>query len=288
MTKIRMGVVLAALLVLSGCSGAMTSEARPASDSQYSEGGGMAVPEAGPGDTTSPLAPQVARSAGVSLRVTEVLPAAQKLRELAVASGGQVTSENLVVDATDESYSTVVISVDATKLDSTLDALADVGTIVSRVISSEDITTQVADVNARVAALNASIERLQELSKKAGSVRELVEVETELSNRIADRDSMVAQQKWLAGRVAQSQISIQLVTPEQAGPLQTTGFLGGLQTGWNALVATGQTLLTVVGAILPFAAVLVLIGWPLLAWRRHRVRAAKATTETAQPPAPPS
>ncbi|MFZ0529248.1 MAG: DUF4349 domain-containing protein [Propionicimonas sp.] len=278
-------VGLVALLALAGCSGSGTSAASVVPDAGGAVPGGATVgeaaPQSKPADTDTTLTPQIARSAAVTLRVPDVMAAATRLRELAAAAGGQVTAENLVVDATEQEYSSVVISVDAERLDSTLEALAGVGAIVSRVISSEDVTTQVSDVNARVAALNASIGRLQELSKKAGSVRELVEVETELSNRIAERDSMVAQQKALAGRVAQSQIVVQLLTPEQAGPLQTTGFLGGLQLGWNALVATGQAVATVTGALLPFAAVAVLIGVPLVAWRRrvHRRRSSAAVPE---------
>ena len=283
MKKMGSALVAAAMLALVGCSAGSTPAAGARAEDVSSYAEASTVPQAMPAGTESTLTPQVARSAEVSLRVTDVMAAAQRLRELASAAGGQVVGENLVLDTKDQSYSTVVISVDADKLDSTLSALAEVGTIESRVINSEDVTTQVADVNARVAALNASIERLQELSKKAGSVEELVQVETELSNRIAERDSMVAQQKWLSGRVAQSQIAVQLITPEQAGPLQTTGFMGGLLAGWTALVATGLTLLTVVGALLPFAAVALLIALPLLFWRR-RVRARK-NQPVPQPPA---
>jgi len=283
MKKLGSALIAAAMLALVGCSAGSGAGARAEDVSSYAGEDASAGPQAMPTGTDSTLTPQVARSAEVSLRVTDVMVAAQRLRELASAAGGQVTAESLVLDAKDQSYSAVVISVDADKLDSTLTALAEVGTVESRVINSEDVTTQVADVNARVAALNASIQRLQELSKKAGSVEELVRVETELSNRIAERDSMVAQQKWLSGRVAQSQISVQLITPEQAGPLQTTGFMGGLLAGWNALVATGLTLLTVVGALLPFAAVALLIALPLLFWRR-RVRARKRQSVPDPPP----
>ena len=284
MKKLGSVLALAGLFALVGCSaGSMPASGSRGEDvsSHVGESAG-AVPQAEPSAGDSPLSPQLARSAEVSLRITDVMAAAQRLRELASAAGGQVVAENLVLDAKYQSYSTVVISVDADKLDSTLTALAEVGTVESRVINSEDVTTQVADVNARVAALNASIQRLQELSKKAGSVEELVQVEAELSNRIAERDSMVAQQKWLSGRVAQSQITIQLITPDQASPLQTTGFVGGLLSGWKALLATGETLLTVVGALLPFAAVALLVLIPLLVWRR-RVRARKRQP-VPQPP----
>ena len=74
--------------------------------------------------------------------------------------------------------STMVISVPSDKLDSTLEQLKSLGTITSRVISSDDVTTQVADVASRVKALEGSIARLNELSKKAGTISQLTELES--------------------------------------------------------------------------------------------------------------
>ena len=42
--------------------------------------------------------------------------------------------------------------------------------------------------------------------------------------------------------------------------------------GWNALVSSSRVLMTVVGAVLPFAALAALIVVPLLAWRRRARR----------------
>jgi hypothetical protein len=205
--------------------------------------------------------------------------------------GGVVSSENLVtrVDAEGISVptSTMVISVPASSLDSVLEQLKSVGNITSRVISSEDVTTQVADVAARIKALEGSIARLNELSKKAGSISDLTQLEAELSSRIEQRDSLVAQQKALAGRVAQSPITITLNTPVPTVEPEVPGFLGGLIAGWNALVASSRVLLTVVGAVLPFLAVLALVGAPLLIWRRRshlRTVAPKVEQSKAEAP----
>lgn len=220
---------------------------------------------------------KIARTARISITVTQVDAAAAQLRQLAIAMGGLVTSENLVTnpgEAKDQPVSTMVISVPADKLDSTLDQLRSVGSITNRVISSEDVTTQVADVDARIKTLDASIARLRELSEKAGSIRELTELEAELTSRASERDSLTAQQKVLAGRVAQSPITITLSTPAQVEPPQPDGFLGGLIAGWNALVTSSGVLMMVVGAVLPFAALAGLLATPFLIWRRRRLRAA--------------
>ncbi len=284
---------IAALALLVGCSSsgarsaslpeAATAAGQPAdgtSEDYGSDGAGGGQPAGEPGST---LTQKVARTAQVSLTVTDVEAAAAQLRDLAAAMNGQVTAENLVArpdaEEKDGPVSTIVLSVPADRLDSTLDQLKSVGTITNRVISSEDVTTQVADVDSRVKTLEASIERLRELSKKAGSIRELTDLEAQLTDRISERDSLLAQQRALAGRVAQSPITVTLRTPVQASELETTGFLGGLVAGWNALLASSKVLMTVVGAVLPFAAVAAVVLVPLLLWRRrlHRVRKGRST-----------
>ncbi|HET7823328.1 MAG TPA: hypothetical protein VFL10_17535, partial [Ornithinibacter sp.] len=65
------------------------------------------------------------------------------------------------------------------------------------------------------------------------------------------------------------------------------GFLAGLKAGWTAFTGSVTVLLTVVGALLPFAVVLALVLVPLVLWLRRRT---PRTPVTAQPavPAPPA
>ncbi len=291
---------VATLALLAGCSGASSAsraDSEPAGgvaeDSSYSKADGnpeAASAPAGQPDTT--LTPKLARTAQVSLTVTDVEGAAVKLRSLAASVNGQVTAENLVTETDAEAKqrltSVMVISVPAEALDSTLEQLKSIGTVTNRVISSEDVTTQVADVDSRVRTLNDSIARLRELWRKAGSVRELSELESQITDRISERDSLVAQQRALAGRVANSPVTISLTTPEPPSELETTGFLGGLLAGWNALVASSRVLMTVIGAVLPFAAAAAIVVVPLAVWRRRvraRTRDAAAPEVDVTPPA---
>lgn len=282
----KFAAILTSLLLLAGCSAGASAPA--AGDAA----GGRVEPELGsvPMPAGEPTEggqfgtdPQIARTAMVELKVDDVEKAAGQLRALASSAGGQVLSENLIaaVADTSPSGSSLVLSVDSTKLDGTLDQLKSIGTIVSRVVTAEDVTTQVADVNARLKTLEASIDRLRELSERAGSIKELTELESELTSRIAERDSLVAQQKILAGRVAQSPITITLITAPPAGELETTGFFGGLAAGWNALVATARMLLTVLGAVLPFVVVIGVVVVPVLLWRQRRNRPRPTSTETS-------
>ncbi|MFT4109610.1 DUF4349 domain-containing protein [Propionicimonas sp.] len=289
--------VVPILVLFAGCSSSGSAASLPedvrAADGSVAEGSGAGSPEDVPaGEPGTTLTPQLARTARVGLTVTDVGAAATRLRELAVSMNGQVTSENLVSrddsDPDSGPTSTMVLQVPADRLDATLDQVAAIGTLTSRVISSEDVSTEVADVGARLKTLDASIDRLRELSKRAGTIRELTELEGELTSRIAERDSLTAQQRVLSGRVAQSPVTITLSTPARASALETTGFLGGLLAGWNALLASSRMLMTVVGAVLPFLVAVAVIAVPVLVWRRRVRRPATAKpADPADAPRPP-
>jgi hypothetical protein len=299
---IGLAALVPLVLAVGGCSA--TGLSQPAAGSAAQADGRAAdgtvqdasAPEAKPaegGGFAGTVQVKVARSASAAITVTDVEIAATRLRALATAAGGVVTTENLVtrVDAKGITTptSTMVISVPAETLDSTLEQLKSLGTITSRVISSEDVTMQVADVAARVRALEGSIARLNELSKKAGNISQLTELESQLTTRIEERDSLVAQQKSLAGRVAQSPITVMLQTPPPAVvEAETPGFFSGLMAGWNALVSSSRVLLTIVGALLPFLLLVTLIGIPVVVWRRraHRVTVTAAPAAPASTPAP--
>ena len=295
MSTIRSLAAVAAvttLFALAGCSAGGASLPQDGSNVVAASGRAdgqadsapAALPEDIPGTTVQQ---QVARTAKVAITVPDVESAATVLRQVAAEVGGQITAENLVTRAEADGrrgpISTMVVSVPAEALDRTLEQLKSVGTITSRVISSDDVTTQVADVESRVATLNGSIERIRDLSEKAGSIRDLTQLEAELTSRISERDSLVAQQRSLAGRVALSPITITLTTPEAVSEIEATGFVGGLIAGWAALASSTRVLLTIIGAVLPFLAVLALVTVPVLVWRRRRVRSARLPAQPVQP-----
>ena len=65
-----------------------------------------------------------------------------------------------------------------------------------------------------------------------------------------------------------------------------TGFLAGLKAGWAAFTDSVTVLLTVLGALLPFAVVLALVLVPLLLWLRRRGLHHPAPVQPAVQPPP--
>src|SRR5690625_1227916 len=81
---------------------------------------------------------------------------------------------------------------DASETVAALEEATDVYEVDTR---KEDVTGQVSDVNARIAALETSVERLTTLMAEAGSSEALIEAENALTQRQAELDGLRAVQE---------------------------------------------------------------------------------------------
>jgi len=107
------------------------------------------------------------------------------------------------------------------------------------------------------------------LLARSATVADIVDIESELTRRQAELDSLKSQQAYLADQTAMSTITVHLEQlapapkPEPKPEVQKAGFLVGLSGGWGALVSVGTVLATVAGAMLPWLVVLGVIGVPV-------------------------
>ena len=141
----------------------------------------------------------------------------------------------------------------------------------SRSQTSEDVTQQSIDVASRLATQKASVARIRALLAQATRIADIVAIEGELSQRESDLESLEAQLKSLNDSVDLATLSVVLSAQGAPQPAKNSyGFVAGLNHGWDvrrALVVG----LTVVGALLPFAVTLLVLGIPaLVLWRRRR------------------
>lgn len=222
-------------------------------------------------------------TADITIRAQNIDDAVRQVETRATDNGGVVYAEQVDLTSKDpnnpgNASATITLKVPPANLQQTLDAIGKVGTEVSRTEGSNDVTEQVVDVNARINAANASIARLTELLNHQGTVADLLNVESQLSQRDSDLESLEQQQKSLAAQTKAATITVHL---EAAPPVakattvkktHTFGFLRGLRGGWHAFTKTVSAIATALGALLPFLIVLVVIAIAALVGRRRLLR----------------
>lgn len=218
---------------------------------------------------------QVRRGATVSTQ-------ADRAEAIAVGAGGDVDADERSSGRYAEA--TVVLRVPPEQLSGTLDQLSRLGIERSRHLSTQDVTSKVADVTSRVTSAREAIARLRLLYQRAVKIADVINIESELSQRESDLEALEAQQRALTAQTATASITLTLTAPATPAPKPAakhhdTGFVGGLRDGWHAFTAGLRVLATVIGAALPFAvlAALLLVGARLLWTRLRPSRAARET-----------
>ncbi len=197
--------------------------------------------------------------------------------------GNELSMPSPGVPVTRTDTGIVTISVPADSLDSVLEQLARLGTVVQRTSNSQDVTSTYVDTQSRIATMTASLDRLRALMVRATDIAQIVVLETELSRREADLESFKARLASLDQRTTMSTVSVVLTTNGTSSPTPPGqgGFLDGLRSGWSAFVGLLGGLLTGLGAALPFVTALAVLALPVfLIWRR---RSGPATPDVSEP-----
>lgn len=296
--KVLLAVLVTALLALAACSG--DDEDSSASDTVSEDDGGETMDVAGGAPTTVSgqgsgsdgggtvtdvgdidlVAAEVDRKiiyrGDIAAEVDDVVPAVRSARDEVAAEGGYVFAQEVSGNSAH-----VVLKVPAVRFDAAFDAVLGIGDVTSQSIEAEDVSEQFTDLESRKATLETSIARLRGFLDATTNVDEISRLESELTNREAERDVIAGQLRVLQDRTSFATISVSYTSDEEgdaaladesSGP---PGFGRGLEVGWDAVVLAAGITATAGGFILPFLPVIVAAGAFGWWWRRRR------TTELA-------
>jgi len=259
-----LALLTAAVLALAGCQ-AMTPDRfeESAVSPSIEIAPDMAVSEEGSFDAVSPGERFDIITGDLYLTVDNTASAADEVTSIVENAGGRVDSRSDYLDAaTNSPGSYLWVRIPADVVTATLDTIKSLGVVERSSTNRVDVTLQVVDLEERIDVLNASIERLQSLLGQAATTADLIELETAITDRQAERDSLVSQQNYLQDQVQFASISIELRTAQDAPPRDPDSFLDAIAAGWAALVAFGQASLLFLGMALPWLGVAALVLIP--------------------------
>lgn len=313
MRRIALAVPITALLLVAGCSADMNKDSSggaPAAGGagnisregeEFDTAGDKpaaaddAAPATGDGakrNTVINARAQTSRehiikNAFITVETKDVDRARNEAVALAKAAGGDVASEERSGGEGGRS-ATLRLRVPPEDFDQLVTDIGKLGKVLTTKTETEDVTGQVADIEGRIEAAQDSARQIRKLVSRATAITDIVALEREYQARDAEIQSMSAQLASLKDRAGRSTVTVTLAEPASDvvddDDREFTGFTGGLKSGWNAFVTAVTVLLTVLGAILPFAAV-ALVGLAIwLPIRRRRVHVPTPATPVADQP----
>jgi len=180
----------------------------------------LPIPESvAPTDTTNRL---VIQDTNLSLVVKDVSGVISQIESTAKSFGGYLVNSYLSKPETAASGN-IIIRVPEAKRSEVLAALKSFAVkVVSESVSGTDVTDQYVDLQANLDILNKTKAKFEEISAKAYTVNDLLEVNRELINVQSQIDSIKGQQKYYEQSAKLSKITVYLSTDELALPYAPT------------------------------------------------------------------
>lgn len=148
--------------------------------------------------------------AHLTIEVEAVARAATALRAAARRVDGVIV-EDVMNEQPAGATARLTVRVPAEHTDSFLDSLDRVGRLRSRQISARDIGKEYFDAELRLANLEATMHRYEEILKLAKDINEILRVEGELARLRGEIEQTKGNLRWLGDRAARATVHVDLV-----------------------------------------------------------------------------
>lgn len=180
-------------------------------------------------------APQLIKRAALVLSVESVEESFEEIERILTAQQGDV----LYMDDSGDRQRRISseLRVPQQNLDATLAAFGEVGTVRSRTITTEDVSSQLVDLQARLSNARKQEEALQEIMSRSGEISDVLEVSKELSSVRERIEQMAAAQKNLQTQVRYSTIDLTISSTAIAAP-EKPAFTRQLANSWEAATSS--------------------------------------------------
>jgi hypothetical protein len=188
------------------------------------EGGAAGAPPANPGTQPGLGGGQVAavddakiiRTGTMSLEVSDVGSALRVARDTIIGLGGYIGASSTSNDG-EQPSAQITYRIPADKWEAALDALRGLNGLTTKVVTEQteavEVTSQVIDLEARIANLRASETALQAIAAKAVRISDVLEVQARLTETRGQIETLTAQLKDLNDRASYATLAVQFNVP---------------------------------------------------------------------------
>ena len=236
---------------------------------------------------------KIVTNVDMNVRVDDVNGAMELVTDLVDTSGGFVVSVSRTEDEF-ESFAFMSFRVPSNNLEVTLSRVRDISERVERENrSSQDVTTEFVDIEARLGNLRAAEQQLMVLFERSGKVSDVLEVQRELTNMRGQIESLQGRLNYLSQTTATSLVSVWFHPTTSTAPISdpawspsetARGATRGLAAfgRWSADVAITVAIFSPVWV--PIVAIV--LGVVLWDQRRQRKNAEQAKVAAQSQPDP--
>ncbi len=195
------------------------------------------------------------QNADLRMKVQDITATIDKIIALADQNGGYTVSSH-ISRGDQQVAGRLSIKVPQDQLLPVLSAIAELGEITDKNITTQDVTQEYYDAQARLKALQAKEQRLLSLIDKAANVTELISIESELGKTRSDIEVLTGRLQYLTNVTSYSLINLTL----------SQGLPGTIQAPQGTLARAWQGFVNSISGLITFASDSVVFLVTVLPW----------------------
>nr|WP_290665101.1 DUF4349 domain-containing protein [Ardenticatena sp.] len=235
---------------------------------------------------------KIIKTGVMTLEVEDVFDALDQITLLTTHYGGYMVSSRTWYEGED-AYAQLTFAVPVDQFEQAVAQTRRLGKVLNEQTTSEDVTDQYVDLEARIQNLEATAARIRAFLDEAQTVEEALRVNAELSRVEAELERLKGQRNVLEKRTAFSTLQVTLQPVVATPVVEENGWSPAktLREAWRTLLHLGQ-------GVLDAAIWLIVVGGPialvvgtlaLVAWRGMRAlwrlgRARRPASSSIHPP----
>jgi hypothetical protein len=208
--------------------------------------------------------------------------------------GGQIYERTINIADDRSSTASFVIKLPPKEVEAAIAELDAIGARRTVSQGTEDVTSQVVDINARLDTAQASLDRVRKLLEAATDLGQVLSLESQLTERETLVEQYQAMKRAIDERVSLATLRIHLsLSPEPVAktvaPAKHSSSLSigkSFKSGWHGFVMALAAILIFVGYTAPFLVMAAIAALVLIPITRRRMRAQR--NRSVVPPPPPA
>lgn len=228
------------LVFLLGCSNGSSNKDYSADSSMA----GMEIAEEAkmsqlaPSSSPEELEQKIIKTARLAFETKDVEATHKKILQLASQYNGLVQSDNSGKDY-NRIFKNLTVRIPSENFQQFVDGISEgVAYFDQKDISRQDVSEEFIDLEARLKAKRTLEERYLELLEKANNVKEMLEIELELSNIREEIEAKQGRLQYLQSQVSMSTVNVEFYkTTAETGITESYGqkMKNAFQGGWNGI-----------------------------------------------------
>lgn len=234
--------------------------------------------QSAPAESSTLSAPLIARTAKISLYVSNVDKVAAVVARTARQNDGDVFSSDISNGdgSSAQPSANMEIRVPADRFDSAMAAVMQAGTVRERSTGAEDLTGSITDSDARLRNLRRTEADIRSIMDRSGSVSQIMDAENQLSQVREQIETLESELKDMRTRVAYATIDIDMQAEAKTAPVTPTASSQLVSSWHDAVASLGAVTVSLLASILwfivfiPYLLAVAALGWFIYVWARRR------------------